>query len=422
MVVTGRMNIQIILIILLLLAAITLYYLSSSTYERFQIYDLNKNITDLNYYISLGLQPEYNDSYRDALAEYKANNGVDYDPTNPQIPISNLNSTFPGTAEVVSKLPENTDNLTSTFPGTSEEVRKIKSPHDNTSIKSKFLQRSPIKSRDYSSNFSNTSDGDIDDSGMSSLYRGGQGGRGRGRGRGERGQGKKTLPPESRDNVNSGMSSLYRGGQGGRGRGERGRGERGQGKKTLPPESRDNVNSGISEINRKLETYLPRYDYAFEKMNTKLEYLYHGLVPPKIVGGEQDAYPSVLINPLPQETPIISEEKLPREQTIFNDIQPPEQRIMPVSPLRMPRKRPIAIEAPPLLPEQPIESPPMPPEQPIESPPMPPEQPIESSSMPPPEQSGEAPIVENFSNRRNNKFVDFTSRFNLTPLEYSPIF
>jgi hypothetical protein len=150
-------------------------------------------------------------------------------------------------------------------------------------------------------------------------------------------------------------------------------------------------------------------------MSTKLDYLYHALTPPKIISNN----PNLLNNPLPQETPITSEENPLREQTIL----PPENRIKPVSPLRMPRKRPVGIEAPPSevfpepvpVTEQPYESPP--PEQLYESPP--PEQPVES---PPPEQPVEAPIVENFSNRRNNKYVDFTSKFNLTPLEYSPVF
>lgn len=273
MVVTGRMNIKIIVIILLLIGIVTISTLTYSTYERFQINDLI--------------------------------------------------STFPGTPEEVSKQPDNIDkpetsvsDLTSIFPGTPEEVSKPPEMRKKRPVKS----RDALKSRDAS----------------------------------------------------------------------------------LP----NSYNNEISEINNKLDTYLPRYDYAFEKMNTKLEYLNQALTPPKIISNN----PKLLNNPLPQETPITSEENPLREQTIL----PPENRIKPVSPLRMPRKRPVGIEAPPseVFPEPvPVR------EQPDESPP--PEQPVEA---PLPEQPVEAPIVENFSNRRNNKYVDFTSKFNLTPLEYSPVF
>jgi hypothetical protein len=332
MVVTGRMNVKIIVIILLLLVLVAIYYLMNNSYERFQIYDLNKNINELNYYISLGLDPAYNDSYRDALAEYKANNGIDYDPNNQQVPINNLISTFPGASEEVSKQPDSIDkpeesvnDLTSIFPGTP--------PTEN---------KRPVKSRDAS------------------------------------------LP------IFSGTPEI---------------------RKKRPVKLRDaslpnSYNNEISEINNKLSEYLPKYEYAFGKMSTKLDYLYHALTPPKIISNN----PNLLNNPLPQETPITSEENPLREQTIF----PPENRIKPVSPLRMPRKRPVGIEAPPSE----VFSEPVPvTEQPYESPP--PEQPVES---PLPEQPVEAPIVENFSNRRNNKYVDFTSKFNLTLLEYSPVF
>ena len=181
-------------------------------------------------------------------------------------------------------------------------------------------------------------------------------------------------------------------------------------RKKRPVKSRDaslpnSYNNEISEINNKLSEYLPKYEYAFGKMSTKLDYLYQALTPPKIISNN----PNLLNNPLPQETPITSEENPLREQTIF----PPENRIKPVSPLRIPRKRPVGIEAPPseVFPEPvPVT------EQPYESPP--PEQPDEALL---PEQPVEDPIVENFSNRRNNKYVDFISKFNLTPLEYSPV-
>jgi hypothetical protein len=44
-----------------------------------QPYDINKNLSDLKYFTSLGLDPKYNESFKKALNEYKLNNGVEYD-------------------------------------------------------------------------------------------------------------------------------------------------------------------------------------------------------------------------------------------------------------------------------------------------------------------------------------------------------
>jgi len=69
-------------IILLLLILVLLTFLLSSTTEGFQAspaYDRDANLEDLRYLMGLGLRPEYNDSYRDQLALYAANNnGADF--------------------------------------------------------------------------------------------------------------------------------------------------------------------------------------------------------------------------------------------------------------------------------------------------------------------------------------------------------
>ena len=54
--------------------------LSASPEPSPQPYDINKNLSDLKYFTSLGLNPEYNESFKNALNEYKLNNGVDYNP------------------------------------------------------------------------------------------------------------------------------------------------------------------------------------------------------------------------------------------------------------------------------------------------------------------------------------------------------
>ena len=66
----------ILLLILLLLA-----FLLINTSEGFQInklYNKRQNLEDLRYFISLGLNPLYNDSYKYALDDYRTYNGVDY--------------------------------------------------------------------------------------------------------------------------------------------------------------------------------------------------------------------------------------------------------------------------------------------------------------------------------------------------------
>jgi len=63
-------------ILLLILVLIGILIINKN--EGFQSYDKRQNLEDIRYFISLGLNPEYNDSYRNALADYQANNGVDY--------------------------------------------------------------------------------------------------------------------------------------------------------------------------------------------------------------------------------------------------------------------------------------------------------------------------------------------------------
>ena len=70
-------------IFMLIIAVIVPVYLIVSyvkNKEGFQSYDVNKNISDIKYYISLKLNPATNNSYKKALEDYKTNMNKDYNP------------------------------------------------------------------------------------------------------------------------------------------------------------------------------------------------------------------------------------------------------------------------------------------------------------------------------------------------------
>jgi hypothetical protein len=61
----------------------TLYYLSISTNENFQEYNVYQNVSDILYLARLGLNETNNDSAKNALDLYRQNMGRDFDPTDP---------------------------------------------------------------------------------------------------------------------------------------------------------------------------------------------------------------------------------------------------------------------------------------------------------------------------------------------------
>jgi hypothetical protein len=66
----------------ILLFIVVVYYLTNSTDEGYQAYDVNTNVSDLRYLSSLGLTTS-NDSYRNALTAYRENMGREFDPNDP---------------------------------------------------------------------------------------------------------------------------------------------------------------------------------------------------------------------------------------------------------------------------------------------------------------------------------------------------
>ena len=76
----------------LILVFLILLYLMKKTNEGFQVYDVDKNISDIKYFMSLGLNPNSNTSYKNALDLYKTNMGKDFDvnDTNPKLKSTKL--------------------------------------------------------------------------------------------------------------------------------------------------------------------------------------------------------------------------------------------------------------------------------------------------------------------------------------------
>jgi len=96
----------------LFLILILLGFLLINTNEGFQSYSKRKNLEDLRYFISLGLNPEYNDSYRNALSDYRTNNGVDYFDSadsnqNNARPVESAVSGTPGVDDILTSINNN---------------------------------------------------------------------------------------------------------------------------------------------------------------------------------------------------------------------------------------------------------------------------------------------------------------------------
>ena len=61
----------------------TLYYLTNSTNENFQEYNVYQNVSDILYLARFGFNAENNESAKHALDLYRENMGREFDPTDP---------------------------------------------------------------------------------------------------------------------------------------------------------------------------------------------------------------------------------------------------------------------------------------------------------------------------------------------------